>query len=103
METAINSASNNQTQAGKMFAGVVLEQNQPNPFSQTTIIRYSMPQGMSGVINIYDVGGSLVKSFKTNTSGQATVNADELKAGTYTYTLSVNGKLAATKKLVLLK
>jgi len=103
MEAAKNSVSSNQMQAGNLSAGVVLEQNQPNPFSQTTIIRYSMPQGMSGVINIYDAGGSLVKSFKTNNSGQATVNADELKAGTYTYTLSVNGKLAATKKLILLK
>jgi polyhydroxyalkanoate synthesis regulator phasin len=104
MEATLKSVTNDQMQSvGNISAGVVLEQNQPNPFSQSTIIRYRLPQGTSGVINIYDAGGLLVKSFKTNDSGQAIVNAHELKAGTYSYTLSLNGKMAATKKLVLVK
>jgi len=102
IEGRLTSASNDQMQsAGNSMAGVVLEQNQPNPFNESTMIRYTLPQGTSGVINIYNAGGILVKSFKTNGSGQAIVKANELKAGTYTYTLSVNGKLAGTKKLVL--
>ena len=83
-------------------ADAVLEQNQPNPFNQTTTIRYRIPQSTIGQINIYDNKGILMKSFRTNDSGQAIINASDLKPGTYTYTLSVNGKLAATKKLVLI-
>ena len=98
--TATATGSDN-VRAGNLVSGALLEQNQPNPFNESTMIRYTLPQGTSGVINIYNAGGILVKSFKTNGSGQAIVKANELKAGTYTYTLSVNGKLAGTKKLVL--
>jgi len=41
--------------------------------------------------------------WKLNESGQTTVNAGELSAGTYTYTLVVNSKAAASKKMVLVK
>ena len=36
-------------------------------------------------------------------SGQVQINAYELKAGTYTYVLVVNGNATASKKMVLLK
>ncbi|HEY6976825.1 MAG TPA: tail fiber domain-containing protein [Chitinophagaceae bacterium] len=80
-----------------------LEQNQPNPFDQSTTIRYHLPQGAKGQINIYDTGGVLVKSITANESGQVQINGVDLKSGTYTYTLMVNGQLAASKKLVLTK
>ena len=85
------------------MSSAALEQNQPNPFNQSTIIRYHMPQGAKGQINIYDAGGVLVKSIAANESGQAQITASDLKSGTYTYTLMVNGQLAASKKLVLTK
>jgi hypothetical protein len=94
-------ASNNMI--GKEISGVTLEQNQPNPFNQSTVIRYHMPQSTSGQINLFDVNGALVKTLKVNESGQAVINGNDLKAGTYTYTLVVNGKMAASKKLVLVR
>ena len=101
---ALNSLPGNNIKTNtNNIAGASLEQNQPNPFNQSTIIRYHLPKGTSGQINIYDSKGILMKSFKANESGQATINASDLNSGTYSYTLSVNGKLAATKKLVLLK
>lgn len=101
LESALSSASNSNAKASTI-AGAVLEQNQPNPFNQSTIIRYQIPQGTSGQINIYDNKGSLMKSLRATTSGQATVNANDLKPGTYTYTLLVNGKLVSSKKMVVL-
>jgi hypothetical protein len=35
--------------------------------------------------------------------GQAQINAYDLSPGTYNYTLIVNGNVAASKKMVLLK
>ncbi|PSR55356.1 hypothetical protein AHMF7605_18505 [Adhaeribacter arboris] len=78
-----------------------LEQNQPNPFGQSTIIRYYLPSGSTGQINLYDTNGLLVKSLKATENGQAIINRNELKAGIYTYNLSVNGKVVAAKKLVV--
>jgi hypothetical protein len=36
-------------------------------------------------------------------SGQAQIDAYDLKPGTYIYTLIVNGNVSASKKMVLLK
>jgi Secretion system C-terminal sorting domain len=78
--------------------GASLQQNQPNPFSQATIIRYAIPQGANAEIKVYDAAGRLVKNMKATESGQAQINAYDLSAGTYTYTLIVDGKVAASKK-----
>ena len=81
----------------------MLQQNQPNPFNQSTIIRYRLPQNASGQINVYDNNGKLLKSYKANESGQTTISAGELKSGIYNYTLLVNGRQVDAKKLVIAK
>lgn len=87
-------------QDGKLF------QNQPNPFNQSTIIRYQLSgDAKSGVIVIRDLSGNLVKSIAVNNTdkGQVTVNANELATGTYTYTLEVAGLSTDTKLMVVTK
>lgn len=102
--TAINNgAIENHISKIPSAAGTSLEQNQPNPFNSTTTIRYTIPRGSNAQLKIFNASGVLVKNFTANESGQATVNAGELSAGTYTYSLIVNGQLAASKKMVLLK
>lgn len=100
LEAALDAVSNN---LNRDLKGVLLQQNQPNPFSQATIIRYAIPQGANAEIKIYDAAGRVVKSMKATEGGQAQINAYDLAAGTYTYTLIVNGNVAASKKMVLLK
>ena len=80
-----------------------LEQNKPNPFNQSTTIRYSLPHGSKGQIRIFNQTGTLVKTLIANESGQSILNAYDLTAGTYTYSLMVNGKSAGSKKLIILK
>ena len=84
-------------------SSVVLEQNQPNPYNQTTTIRYKIPAGANAQINIYNSAGTLIKTIRTTENGQVQINAGELKAGTYTYALVANGKQLASKKMVILK
>ncbi|HEY6977869.1 MAG TPA: T9SS type A sorting domain-containing protein [Chitinophagaceae bacterium] len=107
LEAALNNGSISSTGSnnimGKEISGVSLEQNQPNPFNQTTTIRYRIPQNVAGHINLFDANGTLVKTFKTNESGQAVITGNDLKVGTYTYTLVVNGRIAASRKLIVVK
>jgi len=100
LEAALDAISNNLNRDTK---GVSLQQNQPNPFSQTTIIRYTIPQGTHGEIEIYDAAGRTIKTMRATESSQAQINAYDLSPGTYTYTLIVNGNVAAARKMVLLK
>jgi hypothetical protein len=107
LEAAISNNSLNSTSNSSMIkkeiSGPSLEQNQPNPFNQNTLIRYHLPQGASGEINLYDANGTLVKTLKANESGQAIINSSDLKTGTYLYTLIANKKTVGSKKLVVLK
>lgn len=82
-----------------------LFQNKPNPFSQSTTIEYYVPEKAENVsILIFDMQGSLIKSIKNLGVGKGSVmiNASELRAGMYLYSLIVNGNEIDTKKMILL-
>jgi hypothetical protein len=104
LEAVINSISKgNANASSKQIAGAALQQNQPNPFNQNTIIRYTLPAGTNAQIMIYDATGRLVKTLQATESGQSRINASELNPGTYTYALIANGNVIASKTMVLLK
>jgi len=78
--------------------------NQPNPFTEKTLIRYYIPQGSTQAeIRIANLEGKVIKTvaIQENGEGQLTVNAHSLSAGTYLYSLLVNGELIATEKMIL--
>jgi len=109
LETALSQGSavipsTEKQSAGNGISAVRLEQNQPNPFSKSSAIRYELPSEQSkGTIMIRDLRGNLVKSIPINHSGkgQVTVNANELTQGTYTYTLEIAGESVDTKLMVI--
>jgi trimeric autotransporter adhesin len=80
-----------------------LEQNTPNPANGTTTIRYHIPETVTSVVlNITNVKGQLVKTMTLiSGSGQVNLNTSMLAAGTYNYTLYVDGKQVDTKRLVI--
>ncbi len=87
-------------------AGTKLFQNQPNPFNQTTIIRYTLSEKHTkGLIIIRDLSGTLIRSIliSNSGSGQVTLNAHELSSGTYTYTLEIENESIDTKLMVITK
>ena len=56
-------------------------------------------------IHITDKSGKLVKLIPINSSGKGTLNlrAEDFPSGLYDYTLFADGKLVATKKMMLSK
>jgi len=84
-----------------------LQQNIPNPFKNSTTINYNLPDGtVNAQLIITDAEGSILKDVVLNNSkgpGQAVVNVGDLAAGTYFYSLAVNGKIIGTKRMLLIK
>ena len=112
LKTALNSSGvNNSEQFSKASDNNLqqsenkLFQNQPNPFNQSTVIRYQLSADVNALIIIRDLSGNLVKqvSIAKSSKGQVTINANELAQGTYTYTLEVNGVSMDTKLMVVTK
>lgn len=102
---------------------IVLEQNYPNPFSQTTTIKfrirdYGLQMGTRTnqtlipipepliIFHIFDVFGREVKTINQtqHSSGENSIsfNADGLASGVYYFTLEVDGQIA-TKKMVIIR
>jgi hypothetical protein len=83
--------------------GASLQQNSPNPFHTETTIAYELPEKYSSAnLYIYSSSGAQVKNYILNSSAnKVTVSAYELAAGTYVYTLAVDGKWVDTKRMIL--
>lgn len=91
-----------------IFSGASLEQNTPNPFNQSTTIRYTLPASRNfgtAQIIITDQTGKVLKQVNISTAGKGMLNvqAGSLTAGIYNYSLVTDGHLIDTKKMVLTK
>jgi hypothetical protein len=91
-------------QAGTLTQTASLEQNEPNPFTESTVIRYFIPEGTgSSRIEIRNTENKVVGSFPVNVvgNGNISISAGTLAAGTYYYSLIINNQVFDTKKMVL--
>jgi len=81
-----------------------LDQNAPNPFSQTTQIGYYLPDAVQkATLYVYDMNGMQLKTIPINQKGKGsiTINGSELRPGMYLYTLIADGKEIDTKRMIL--
>lgn len=82
-----------------------LEQNVPNPFSNKSIIRYYVPEGVtSAQIMIYDQRGNSISIMEISRGiGEIEVETSDLVAGQYLYSLIVDGKVIMIRQMSLVK
>ncbi|WP_153799647.1 tail fiber domain-containing protein [Foetidibacter luteolus] len=100
---ALKSGRNTDLSAG--LPGASLEQNTPNPSKGSTVISYSLPQRFTKAqLVVLDAAGKSIKQINLATQqgrGMITLNTASLASGAYSYSLMVDGKLVATKKMIL--
>jgi hypothetical protein len=82
---------------------IVLDQNLPNPFAESTQINFVIPDDvLNAKLLFYDMSGRIINEVNINERGNGTltVYGENLEKGIYTYSLIADGKLIATKKMV---
>ena len=84
-----------------------LFQNYPNPFNPVTSIEFELQKTSNVQIIVRDILGRLISDQKLGNLGSGRHNyqfdASDLSSGLYFYSLSINGQLMNTKKMLLLK
>jgi len=82
----------------------VLYQNAPNPFSQSTEIKYYLPAPVNAAfLCIYDLYGRQLKQIRLSQrgSGSQIISGAEFSAGIYLYALIADGKEIDVKRMIL--
>jgi hypothetical protein len=82
----------------------ILYQNSPNPFNQSTEIKYYLPlDTKQAMLYIYNMQGNPIKSISVHNTGNSSIviNGNELNPGMYLYTLIADGKEVDTKRMIL--
>jgi len=85
---------------------VRMDQNKPNPFSESTVIGLNIPEKTQKAnIIIYDLSGKQIQNVPVAERGETniTVYASDLGAGMYIYTLVVDGKVVVTRRMIVEK
>ena len=107
-----NVATSVKNQRNEIPEKFMMEQNFPNPFNPSTIIRYALPFESNVKLVIYNLLGEVVKELVNGSVAtgyqEISFDATNLSSGIYVYTLhaiSLDGKqnYQSVKKMLLLK
>lgn len=99
-ETLSTSAASRQQ---SMYKEAALYQNTPNPFSERTTIRFTLPENVqNSYICIFNMNGKLQKKIPVNSSMDSIIiSSYELSPGMYLYSLIIGGQEIDTKKMII--
>jgi hypothetical protein len=88
-----------------IMSSASLQQNTPNPFTNATNIKYSLPLSYSSakIIVTGNNGIALKQINVTGKEGSVTIDASTLATGAYQYSLYVDGRLIDTKQMIATK
>lgn len=81
-----------------------LYQNYPNPFSNTTDIKFYVEDESDAVITVYNTLGDIVNQQSIKTiigENKITINAKDLASGTYIYSLKYKNAVTTKRMLVI--
>jgi hypothetical protein len=85
---------------------VVMEQNAPNPFKESTVISFYVPETVNKAeVRIYDNTGRMIRAVPVTERGQGelNINAGKLGNGNYTYSIIADGAVIDSRKMTHLQ
>jgi uncharacterized coiled-coil protein SlyX len=87
---------------------IILEQNNPNPFSDQTTITYYIPENVTGTPELIITASSQSQILKKidlrkGTPTQLTVSAADFNTGVYVYSIIIENQVLASKKFIIIK
>lgn len=77
-----------------------LSQNYPNPFVNTTTVKYNLEQP-NGKIVITDISGKTIREYSLNSNSGEIILNEKLQSGIYFYSLYSNNKIITTNKMLI--
>lgn len=84
----------------------MMGQNDPNPFSTETTIKYSLPENTtSAYIAVYDLSGKQITTFPITSKGNGsiTINSEKLIAGMYIYSIITDNTVMDSRRMIVLE
>jgi len=106
LETILNASQQTNAVGNKIanVASISLQQNFPNPFNGATTIQYNLPQHVSSAqIIITDNSGKVIQQYSVVGNSSINIEASSFGSGTYNYSLYADGKLLASKQMIITK
>ena len=89
----------------KLGSEIVLMQNRPNPFTESTIISFVLPEDGNATLTVFDISGKMLKKVNGNfVAGKNSIElrSEELQTTGVLYYQLESGSFRATKKMILL-
>lgn len=84
--------------------GFTMSQNEPNPFTHETVVRYTLPATVSNAfMAVYDLTGKQITTFPIDQKGSSfiTITSEKLAAGIYIYSIVADGKIVDSKRMIV--
>ena len=84
---------------------VVLMQNRPNPFTESTIISFVLPEDGPATLTVFDISGRLLTKVQGNFNAGTNnieLRSEDLEATGVLYYQLESGAYKATKKMILI-
>ena len=103
LEERVNQLTGKPSAGPQSPKGLYLGQNIPNPTGYSTEIKYAIPEDVSNAsIAVFDLTGKMLLQFRNlRGNSQVVINKSMLGAGSYLYSLIVNGQESITKKMII--
>ena len=103
-ETVPTTTLFNQADINKLNNGPSIQQNEPNPFDNSTTISYFLPDsGQSAILRITAIDGSVLETIpiEQKGNGRVRINSTRYMEGVYFYSLVIDDLVVETKRMVL--
>ncbi len=79
-----------------------MEQNKPNPFTNQTVVNYTLPSNTKATIAVVDLSGKFIREYDLlSEKGQLIINSGDIGKGIFIYTLISDNEVIISKKMIV--